>query len=288
MTSHLNPLVKRQLRLNQETLDHWSLYLPHRENIHRLLAQTLQSVSARLCVLGAGNCNDLDLTDLTSRFAQVHLVDLDQQGLVKGVERQILPDPERLILHGGFDITGILKTLANWQRNRPKQESIDYCVREAMAFVGLPFLGRFEVTISTCLLTQIIDSVVSITGSNSIPFKLIQALRLRHLRLLAELLLPGGVGILVTDFALTHGHTTKSRKGSPQDGNDPLCQGSHFLGVSPKELYKMVKNDIALQSVLHQAQITPPWFWQQNYRRSLLVTAIQFRRRNEQPRLLEL
>lgn len=288
MTSYLNPLVKRQLRLNQETLDHWSLYLPHRENIHRLLAQTLQPVSARLCVLGAGNCNDLNLASLTSRFAQVHLVDLDQQGLVKGVERQILPDPERLILHGGFDITGILKTLANWQRNRPKQESIDYCVREAMAFVGLPFLGRFEVTISTCLLTQIIDSVVSITGSSSIPFKLIQALRLRHLRLLAELLLPGGVGILVTDFALTHSHTTKSRKGSPQDGNNPLYQGSHFLGVSPEELCKMVKNDIVLQSVLHQARTTPPWVWQQNYRRTLLVTAIQFQRRNEQPRLLEL
>jgi len=288
MTSYLNPLVKKQIQLNQATLDHWSIYLSHREKIQHLLIETLQPVSARLCVLGAGNCNDLDLTDLTSRFAQVHLVDIDQQCLVNSIERQAPPYPEKLILHGGFDVTGILKTLGNWQRNQPKQESIDYCVREAMAFVGLPFLGRFEVTISTCLLTQIIDSVVSITGSNSIPFKLIQALRLRHLRLLAELLLPGGVGILVTDFALTHGHTTKSRKGSPQDGNDPLCQGSHFLGVSPKELYKMVKNDIALQSVLHQAQITPPWFWQQNYRRSLLVTAIQFRRRNEQPRLLGL
>ena len=33
--------------------------------------------SRRLCVLGAGNCNDLDLVRLARSFAQVHLVDLD-------------------------------------------------------------------------------------------------------------------------------------------------------------------------------------------------------------------
>ena len=67
---------------------------------------------------------------------------------------------------------------------------------------------RFEVVASMCLLTQIIDSVVSITGPGAVPLELVGALRQRHLRLLAELLLPGGIGILVTDFALSRAAAT--------------------------------------------------------------------------------
>ena len=54
-------LVARQLRLNRETLDNWPLYRSHREAVADLICRPPQPASARLCILGAGNCNDLDL-----------------------------------------------------------------------------------------------------------------------------------------------------------------------------------------------------------------------------------
>ena len=88
-----NPLVTRQLRLNRETLDNWRLYRSHREAVADLICRPPQAASARLCVLGAGNCNDLDLGRFTGRFARVHLVDLDRQAMARGVQRQSPPAP---------------------------------------------------------------------------------------------------------------------------------------------------------------------------------------------------
>ena len=238
-----NPLVARQLRLNRETLDFWRLYRSHREAVADLISRTPQPASASLCILGAGNCNDLDLARFTSRFAQVHLVDLDRQAMDKGVQRQSPPAPGRIRLHGGIDLTGILKTLATWERHRPKRESIAHCIREARAFAGLPVPDRFEVVTSMCLLTQIIDSVVSMTGPGAVPLELVRALRQRHLRLLAELLLPGGVGILVTDFALERGGARQPQTASPPPGSAPASPGGDFLGTSPEELCALASND---------------------------------------------
>ena len=276
-----NPLVVRQLRLNRETLDFWRLYRSHREAVADLISRTPQPASASLCILGAGNCNDLDLVRFTSRFAQVHLVDLDRQAMDKGVQRQSPPAPGRIRLHGGIDLTGILKTLATWEPHRPKRESIAHCIREARAFAGLPVLGRFDVVASMCLLSQIIDSVVSMTGPGAVPLELVRALRQRHLRLLAELLLPGGIGILVTDFALEQGGACQPQTASPPPGSAPASPGGDFLGMSPEELCALASNDPILRRQLCQARVSPSWLWRQNPRRTLRVCAIQFQRIEE-------
>ena len=276
-----NPLVARQLRLNRETLDFWRLYRSHREAVADLISRTPQPGSASLCILGAGNCNDLDLARFTSRFAQVHLVDLDRQAMDKGVQRQSPPTPGRIRLHGGIDLTGVLKTLATWERHRPRRESIAHCIREAQVFAGLPVLGRFDVVASMCLLSQIIDSVVSMTGPGAVPLELVRALRQRHLRLLAELLLPGGVGILVTDFALEQGGARQPQAHSPPPGSAPASPGGTFLGTSPEELCALTSNDPILRTQLCQARVSPSWLWRQNPHRTLRVCAIQFQRIEE-------
>ena len=276
-----NPLVVRQLRLNRETFDFWRLYRSHREAAANLISRKPQPGSASLCILGAGNCNDLDLARFTSRFAQVHLVDLDRQAMDKGVQRQSPPAPGRIRLHGGIDLTGILKTLATWEPHRPKRESIAHCIREARVFAGLPVLGRFDVVASMCLLSQIIDSVVSMTGPGAVPLELVRALRQRHLRLLAELLLPGGAGILVTDFALERGGARQPQPASPPPGSAPASPGGDFLGTSPEELCALASNDPILRTQLCQARVSPSWLWRQNPHRTLRVCAIQFQRIEE-------
>lgn len=278
-----NHLVSRQLRFNQETLDNWSLYRSHRKEVADLIMKTVQPDSTRLCILGAGNCNDLDLALFCSRFAQVHLVDLDLQAMSKGLQRQSPPCPDRIRLQGEVDLTGILKTLATWERYRPRRESIAHCIREAQAFAGLPFLGRFDVVASSCLLTQMIDSVVSMTGSGAVPRELVRALQQRHLRLLAELLLPGGVGIVVTDFALKWDSTRPSRKVSATSTRTQMFPNEAFLGVNPVELCELVNQDAVLRTQVRQARVSPSWLWQQNPSRTLQVYAISFQRIHEEP-----
>ena len=276
-----NPLVARQLRLNRETLDNWRLYRSHREAVADLICRPPQPASARLCILGAGNCNDLDLARFSGRFAQVHLVDLDRQAMTKGVQRQSPLAPGNISLHGGIDLTGILKTLATWERYRPRRESIAHCMREARAFAGLPFPGRFQVAASMCLLSQIIDSIVSVTGSGAVPEDLVETLRQRHLRLLAELLVPGGVGYLVTDFALERGGTHPAREIIREPESAAGAPGDAFLGLNPRELRESVSNDAVLRHRVRHARVSPSWLWRQNPRRTLRVCAIQFQRIEE-------
>ena len=271
-------LVARQLRLNRETLDNWRLYHSHREAVADLICRPPQPASARLCILGAGNCNDLDLARFTGRFAQIDLVDLDRQAMAAGLQRQSPSNPGGISLHGGIDLTGILKSLDTWERHRPGRASIDHCIREARAFAGLPCLGRFEVAASMCLLSQIVESVVSVTGPKALPMELVRALRQRHLWLLAELLAPGGVGYLVTDFALEPGGGHPTQRAYPDSENAPAPPGDAFLGVNPQEIRALARNDAILRTRVRQARMSPSWLWRQNPRRTLRVCAVQFQK----------
>ncbi len=53
----------------------------------------------RLCLLGAGNANDVDLNALAARFGEIHLVDIDPDAVARAVARlppggpQMIPTP---------------------------------------------------------------------------------------------------------------------------------------------------------------------------------------------------
>ena len=70
-------LASQQARFNRSTRDHWPHFASHRDWIERLLVADGLGGGGRLCVLGAGNCNDLDLPALAEAFDEIHLVDLD-------------------------------------------------------------------------------------------------------------------------------------------------------------------------------------------------------------------
>ena len=129
-----------------------------------------------------------------------------------------------------------------------------------------------------CLLSQIIDSIVSVTGPKALPLELVGALRQRHLQLLAELLVPGGAGFLFTDFALERGGTRPARETSPEPESVSATPGNAFLGVSPQELYALLSNDAVLRTRVGKARVSPSWLWRQNPRRTLRVCAISFQR----------
>src|SRR4051794_13265654 len=110
MTSPSIPIVEELKRRNASTREAWEVSAGHRAQVTQLLREAARDLPAprRLCVLGAGNCNDLALGMLLDSYDEVHLVDLDADALAAGVNRQGPSARQRLKLHGRMDVTGCL------------------------------------------------------------------------------------------------------------------------------------------------------------------------------------
>ena len=67
----MTSLRQRHVANNAESRDAWALFGPHRDAVTRLLLGGLGAGPARVCVLGAGNCNDLDLAALLADGREV-------------------------------------------------------------------------------------------------------------------------------------------------------------------------------------------------------------------------
>ena len=82
------PFTSRQNDLNRSTAENWASFAPHRKRVTDLIVGHCFRQDSRLAVLGAGNCNDLDLETLTASFALVDLFDLDAKALARGIRAQ--------------------------------------------------------------------------------------------------------------------------------------------------------------------------------------------------------
>ena len=161
------------------------------------------STAGRLCVLGAGNANDLDLPILAGAFEQIHLADLDPEALRQAIERHpeldsCHPAAQRLV-----DLSGIAAQLDNLDhppRSRTTIRRTHHSRSRRHPRRNLP--EAFDVVASTCLLSQLMNAAVAAVGeSEPRLLELLAAIRIGHLRLLANVVAPGGTGLLFTDIA---------------------------------------------------------------------------------------
>src|SRR6185437_4823832 len=109
----MDRLGRRQIAFNATSRDQWEAFAEHRRCLTAVLARGPTVGRSRLCVLGAGNTNDLDLTALLTAHREVHLVDIDSQALALGVARQGVAKHPGLHLHGGVDVTAMLGVLSD-------------------------------------------------------------------------------------------------------------------------------------------------------------------------------
>ena len=115
------------------------LYAGHRE---RATAALLDAApGGRLCLLGAGNANDLDLESLAGRFEQIHLVDLDPAALARARGRQSATTRSRLHDHAPVDLSGLYHQL-----DRPRLPSADALVTSGAAQVLRQLPAGFDVS----------------------------------------------------------------------------------------------------------------------------------------------
>jgi hypothetical protein len=109
---------------------------------------------------------------------------------------------------------------------------------------------------------------------------LVQALRLGHLRLLAELVRPGGTGLLVTEVVSSD--TCPDLPSAPAEALEGLLgelvrQKNFFTGLNPSVVVSTFRQDPALAAACERVEALPPWLWDFGAR-VYAVWALRFRR----------
>jgi hypothetical protein len=260
----MSDLIEEQQKRNRLSRDAWERFRPHRERVTRLLRDAAPQ-GGRLCVLGAGNSNDLDLNALLHRFAEVHLVDLDARALEFAVSQQDCQGHRKLHVHGGVELTGIDDRLAGFTPRRPPAGSdVDACL-QAAARSAFDLPGPFDVVASVCLLTQLLERIVLTLGEQHPRFlELLTQVRARHLQLLMELSRPGGVAVLVVDFvsSVTCPELPQVPEGRlARTAAELIRRGNFFTGVNPLVIHSLFQTDPTLAAASEPAQMTEPWLW---------------------------
>jgi hypothetical protein len=277
-----NLLAATQAKYNLSTRDHWDHFAQHRRQVSALLMPGELAQGGRLCVLGAGNCNDLELPQLLQTFSRIDLVDIDSDALNAATERQGVRDDPRITLHGGVDLTSVAPAMAQWPQNPPGPMHFRFVLKELQT-APLPEIGGpFDVILSPCVLSQICLFAGDTLGRTHPRRKeLREAIRRRHLQQMVEWLAPGGTGLLVIDLATTerlgtlvHSH----RDRLDEVASRTVARANHFPGLDPDSLRSVLLSDPYLEGLVANVQQIPPWLWTLGPSKAFLVYALRFRR----------
>lgn len=112
-----------QRQRNAQSRDAWDSFAKHRARVMQLIQQCVAERAELLstgnsptsstdnwpiglAVLDAGNCNDLDMSRLTTTLAKVVLVDCDQQAVEQRVARQFPDPPANISIYAPCDRSG--------------------------------------------------------------------------------------------------------------------------------------------------------------------------------------
>jgi hypothetical protein len=251
---------------NRETHDLWERFRRHR---HRVTAEILALApkgngarGGRLCVLGAGNANDLDLEVLAARFDEVHLVDIDPAALSRATGRQSAAARAKLRTHAPVDLSGLYHQLEDTTRLPPADAMVSAGTAEVMR--QLP--SEFDVVASSCVVSQMSWALGFLASPDEMVVPMLEQVLLRiHLRTLLGLIRPTGAALLVSDL-------TSSQFYPPLDD---LAPGEDLRGLTlelaaalmaytvcnPLLVRQILRSDNELAATCQLPMLGEPWLW---------------------------
>jgi hypothetical protein len=280
--SRVEEQFEEQRASNQSGLPHFDTFRSHRDALTRVLGGAAGG-GERLCVLGAGNAFDLELEELLTRFAEVHLVDIDAAAVARARERVPEGPRSRLLAHAPLDLSGMFQDIERWGRMQVTPQELMAAPAAGAKRIAAALPGPFDVVASTCLLTQLQLTLLQLLGdTHQLFIALREFLTLTHLRTLAALTKPGGRALLVTDLCSAE----MFPKGRPHNDADlaPLMQElidqGHVIHSSHPELIRAtLEDDPVLERSFDGGQLSPPWLWQNGPSRRFLVYALTLPRK---------
>jgi hypothetical protein len=266
--------VARQARNNEETAGHWELYAGHRRRLTDAIETALdQAGGGRLCILGAGNANDLDLPRLRRRAREVHLVDLDRLALERATARAAGPGAP-LVVHGPVDVSGLAVLPLRWCPAPPTAAERTRLPSSVAAAVAGALPGPFDVVVSDCLLTQIYETCFRALGPVDWLSEVLDLALAIHLRVMMTLGAPAGRGLLATDALSSETFPLDELF----DAGEPLAllhalgrEGRLFTGTKPGTLLPALRRAGA-----EDPRLVAPWLWREARACTLLVYAVTF------------
>jgi hypothetical protein len=275
------PIIDEHRRRNATTWGRWDAMTSHRAQVMRLLVEARRGAGRSLCILGPGNGNDIELRKLVREFESVTLVDVDQAAVARAVGRLDKDGVRRVKQFSPVDVSGILLVLESWMRHcNPTDAEITAIVRSARG-APRPNVGPSDVVASTCMLTQLIDSVyMALPREHPRCIELVMSVRDRHLAIILELLNPGGVGVLVTDFVATEKATELAQLDElllPYATSKWIEERSFFTGANPFAIRDYYNRSHGPGPCASDAQVKGPWRWDLGAKQ-LAVCAVIFRR----------
>jgi hypothetical protein len=267
----VTPFARRQTLSNLQTRGAWERCFSHRRRVTTLLTAAARE-KGRLCVLGAGNCNDLDLKELQKVFTEIHLVDLDAAAVEAGIARQRPSPSGSVVVHAPYDLTGVLDRLGS-------DDVSGLLDRIQRPTLGLP--SPFDVVLSAGVLTQMFQSVEEIGLPSETTLRLVLALRRRHLVALLELVCSGGASVLVSDIVSTasapdlaicpeHDLTNRLTK--------LIEEQNFFTGANPSAIWQELSGDPVFSDLLAEIKVHDPWLWPVTASHGYLTWALTLRR----------
>jgi hypothetical protein len=281
----LTVAVAEQVASNESAAGVEATFADHRARLTReIVERAPPSGAGRLCLLGAGNTNDVDLDALATRFAEIHLVDIDPAAVARAVARVAPARRAQIVAHAPVDASGLYDNLERWAFAPPKLDAMDGIVRDAVARVVAALPGPFDVVASCSLLTQLQLVLLQVIGDVHPRFAELRAtLNRAHMRTLGALLAPGGMALLVTDLTDTNIYPPLDLV--PPDADlgklmgDLIATGSIIYVAHPGLLSSEMRRDPALKQAFAVQFPIGPWLWHNGPHHVLLVYALEIRRK---------
>lgn len=267
-------IVREHCRRNAVNRQLSESYQHHRSRVMNCLipktVDTYLTTSKRVInIWGAGNCNDISLDQLHACYGAVHLTDLDDAALAMALQHHS-PRTERPAVesHAPIDVTGVVHLLEMWRNrvttidSRVLAEQLLDAIHSHSLVAKLP---RSHITVSLCLLSQIIDSVaVSIPQDDAHFFPILLAVRDRHLELLVEQTEVGGEVWLITDFVSSQTYPPLERMSDTDLSHavgSLIATKNFFTGINPSTLPRRFSELPSLTNRLRGVETCPPWCW---------------------------
>jgi hypothetical protein len=274
----MTDLIALHAANNRKTHAGWSFYESHRRRVMALIAAP---DGAKVAILGAGNCNDVNLAELAKIAAQVHLVDVDDEAQAAAVGRES-PEVAAKVIRHCFDLTGVLDLFSGWKTAAPLLPQLQQLTGASAEKACAKLPAPFEVVVSSGVLSQLMWACSQALGTSHPALGPIAShVAVGHLRTMVELVRPGGRAVLVTDVvsSLTHPVVQRVREiGEDRALREFDERRSCYPGTSPQFIAHVLKSDEALAGKVGRVEFVAPWLWHLSADRVHLVYGVTIHR----------